>query len=444
MRWAASLCALGLVMALVHRVTAPPFTPLGGRAALAFGILVVAAVAGAELARRVRLPRVTGIVVLGFMVGPGWLGLVRADELGALAFIGNAALTVIAFEIGRSLSLHVSASRRDQLSRLAAGTVLVPFVAVALVATSVSHWFPLTAHQPFSSGLAASLALGSVAAVSSSTLTFAVLAESGSRAELGKTILQLSVIKDLGGIVLLAAVLVVARLVSAAGVVDLRVSLETTSRFLASLAAGIALGALAERYTTARFGAVGVLGALAIVSAFLVRERAIDFLVGLAAGVWIANRASDETRAELDRGLGILRLPAYGVTFALLGAGLRVDALADLWPWALLFAGVRVVTLRYGALWGARDASREVAQASWLGLWSQGGTALLLGSAARRAFPGWGVTFEALIAAMVVLHALLGPLALRYAVTSFPESPPDADIAALDRAEPRLDPVPVA
>lgn len=446
MRWAASLFALGLVMALVHRVTAPPFTPLGGRAALAFGLLVVAALVGADLARRARLPRVTGFVVLGFLVGPGWLGLIRADELRALAFMGNAALTLIAFEIGRSLHIHLAPAGRVQLARLALGTTLFPVVAVSLVAISVSHWLPLTVHQPFSSGLAASLALGAVAGISSATLTFGVLAESGDSPELGQSILHLSVLKDVAGVVLLVAVLVVARVASARGVVDARVALETTSRLLASLAVGLGLGALTVRYTSARFGGVAVLAALALAGGFLARERAIDFFVGLAAGMWILTRGTNETQAELDRGWGMLALPAYGVAFTLLGAGLRVDALADVWPWALLLAGVRAVTLRYGALWGGRDSSREFTEAVWLGLLSQGGTALLLASVARRAFPGWGVSFEALVAAMVVFHALLGPLALRYALAASGEPPGSAAIAALNAAEPppRLDPVPVA
>src|SRR5437879_9643454 len=75
MRWVASLFALGLMMALFHRVTAG--APLEARATLALGFLLLVAYLGGEIARRVRLPRLTGYLLVGFAVGPAWLGVVQ-------------------------------------------------------------------------------------------------------------------------------------------------------------------------------------------------------------------------------------------------------------------------------------------------------------------------------------------------------------------------------
>jgi len=84
MRWVASLFVLGLMMALFHRVTAGG--PLEARATLALGFLLLAAYLGGSLVARARarLPRLTGYLLVGFAVGPAWLGLVRRDELDAL------------------------------------------------------------------------------------------------------------------------------------------------------------------------------------------------------------------------------------------------------------------------------------------------------------------------------------------------------------------------
>ncbi len=81
----ASLFALGLMMALFHRVTAG--APLEARATLALGYLLLVAYVGGEIARRVRLPRLTGYLLVGFAVGPAWLGLVQREEVEALRFI---------------------------------------------------------------------------------------------------------------------------------------------------------------------------------------------------------------------------------------------------------------------------------------------------------------------------------------------------------------------
>src|SRR5205807_10426583 len=78
MRRVASLFALGLMMALFHRVTAG--APLEARATLALGFLLLVAYVGGEIARRVRLPRLTGYLLVGFAVGHVWLvPVLRAD-----------------------------------------------------------------------------------------------------------------------------------------------------------------------------------------------------------------------------------------------------------------------------------------------------------------------------------------------------------------------------
>ena len=102
----------------------------------------------------------------------------------------------------------------------------------------------------------------------------------------------------------------------------------------------------------------------------------------------------------------------------LMGAGLRVGVLADLWPWALLLAGLRALGIRYGLLWAGRhpNVTRAMARDGWLGLISQAGMALALARFARRAFPEWGVSLEALIVAMIGVHEVAGPICFRRAL----------------------------
>ena len=52
----------------------------------------------------------------------------------------------------------------------------------------------------------------------------------------------------------------------------------------------------------------------------------------------------------------------------------------------------------------------------WLGLISQAGVTFGLAAAARRAFPEWGVSLEALVVAMIGVHEILGPLCFQRAL----------------------------
>src|SRR2546428_677791 len=78
MRWVASLFALVLMMVLFHRITAGG--PLEARATLALGFLLLVALVGGDLARRVRLPRVTGYLLIGVAAGPAGPGPAFAGE----------------------------------------------------------------------------------------------------------------------------------------------------------------------------------------------------------------------------------------------------------------------------------------------------------------------------------------------------------------------------
>src|SRR5439155_1390434 len=91
MGWVASVFALGLIMALLHRLTAG--SPVEARATLALGFLLLAALAGGELAKRVRLPRVTGALLIGFAASPA-ITLAMIDEMRARGPLARSLLAV--------------------------------------------------------------------------------------------------------------------------------------------------------------------------------------------------------------------------------------------------------------------------------------------------------------------------------------------------------------
>src|SRR2546429_2083578 len=138
-----------------------------------------------------------------------------------------------------------------------------------------------------------------------------------------------------------------------------------------SLAVGALLGYGVSRYLglvhrhTALF-----LVAVALVAAEVARLVQLEtIIVALAAGVYLASVApaqGERVRHELKRGWP----PVYILLFVLAGAGLRLSALAALWPWGLLLVGLRAVSLRYGLLWAGRHASGTpaLARPGWLGL----------------------------------------------------------------------------
>lgn len=414
MWWAALAFTLGL-MALFHQLGRAG--PLEARATLALGFLLLAAHLGGAIAKRLRLPRITGFLITGIAVGPPWLGLVRGDEVLALGFIADAAVALIAFAAGSALTLE--GLRRDvhMLARVSAAAVLVPFGLVTAVVLSVSPWFPLTVHQPFGDAVAVALVLGAIVAASSPSVTMALIDELDARGPFAHAVLGVTIAKDVLVIVLFTIVLAIARPLASAGALDASVAWVALVRLLGSVAAGVALGYAVARYLkvvgrdTALF-----LVALAFFTAEVARLAGLEaMLIALAAGFYLENFSpveGERLRAELRRGA----LPVYVVFFAIAGAGLHVAR--ELWLWVALLVGLRAVALRLGTGWAGRSPAvmPDLARYGWLGLISQAGLALGLAAVARRAFPEWGVTLEALVVAMIGVHELAGPICFRRAL----------------------------
>ena len=416
MRVLASLFALGLMAALFHRVTAG--APLGARATLALGLLLLAAHVSGDFATRARLPRLTGYLVVGFVMGP-WLGLVRREEADALRFIQDAALALIALAAGSELTLDAVRRGRAGLARLAIGAVVFPVVAVTLIVASVSPWFPLTVHQPLGDGITVALVLGTLAAASSPAVTMAMIDELDARGPFARALLSVTIVQDVAVVILFALVLAAGTVLTSTGAVRIAVAGIALLDLAGSLAVGALLGFVLGRYQrlvqrdTALF-----LVAAAFVAVVVARLAGLEtIIIALAAGVCLQNVMPVEgarVRRELQRGAVFVSM----VFFALAGAGLRLGVLADLWPWVLLLAGLRIVSVRYGLLWAGRHAgvTPELARDGWLGLISQAGMALGLAQLARRAFPEWGVSLETLIVAMIGVHEVAGPICFRAAL----------------------------
>src|SRR5204862_320143 len=246
MRWVASLFALGLMMTLFHRVTAG--APLEARATLALGFLLLVAYVGGEIARRVRLPRLTGYLLVGFAVGPAWLGLVQREEVDALRFIEEAAVALIGLAAGSELTLDALRRGRVALARLASGAIVFPLLAVSLVVLSVSPWFPLTRHQPLGDALVVALVLGTLAAASSPAVTMAMMSELAAHGPVARALLDITVVKDVAVVLLFALALVLGKALTSAGALNVAVAGTAILQLLGSAAAGTLLGYALGQY----------------------------------------------------------------------------------------------------------------------------------------------------------------------------------------------------
>jgi|SRR6266853_2873960 len=423
MQWA-TLLVLGAATALFHRLTAG--APLEARATLALGFLLLAAPVAGSLVARHRWPRLVGYLGLGVIVGPGWFGLVRADEVTALRFVSDVVVTLIAFRAGAGLDLRAFAPPQLGLRRVLLGTVAGPFILTALVAFAVTPRFPLTVHESWGDRLAVALALGAFAVAASPVVVQALMDETGARGSLARDVLALAAGKEIAALALLALALLVAWPLAGAGAVMPAALWEGPALLVGALAAGALAAWLIAHFGVGARADSKILG-LALVAGLGAHWVGLEpVLFALVAGAVLRGLAPAQA-AALGEAVAGVEGPLFAVFFALAGAGFALGALAEAWGWVVLFAGLRALGLYYGMRWAARRPSVDpvLAQYGWWGLVAQPGATVALAAVARRAFPEWGVSLEALVLAMIGVNEVAGAISFRRALGAVGDSKED-------------------
>ena len=198
------LAAVALVVAamVVVRQLGPAASEDARGTALALGFTLIVALVTGEFLRRFRLPRLTGYLLFGLLVGP-YLGNVITEAMARqLQLVTGIATTLIAFIAGLTLNI-------ERLERRVAGagvttliTLAMAMSGMALLAWIVWPWLPI-APQATGTAKLAMIALLVVIVVSfSPTMSAAVIAETGSRGKLSDFVLAMVVLADLVVLVL--------------------------------------------------------------------------------------------------------------------------------------------------------------------------------------------------------------------------------------------------
>lgn len=414
--------------------TATPRTV--GQTAAAFGVLLVGAWLGGRVASAFGMPRLSGNLLFGVLVGPSLAAiakippLIGREELASLKLIEGLAITLIALAAGSEIKLSFVRERARTIARLFAGEFLA--VAPAVFAALAALLFLIPMAGPLGEAgtgtrLYIAAIVGLLAVADAPAVTIALLKETRATGLFPQLALCNTVLKDVAMVVLFSALLAVGiatlgtggDAASVGGASPLRVAVTIGLHLVGSLLLGALVAVLLwmlARFLRMRIEMFLVLACfgIAIVSEEL---HADSLLVALSAGMILANLASERTNERLIGAIDGLLLPVYCVFFGVAGAKLQLDALAVVWPAMLVVVAVRVATKRLGVTRAARRAGVPEPVASWL--WTstlpQAGVTLAMAIQFERAMGQhpWAASVSALLLSVVACNELIGPPLMR-------------------------------
>lgn len=401
-----------------------PF-PAPGRTTMLLGFLLLAAFICGELAREVKLPRITGYLVIGILFGPDIFHLLPRDTVDDFRLINGTALSLIALQAGGELRLKQIRARMKSIGSITASQIVITLAGVLAVVYLGRDLLPFLEGQSRRAVLAIALIFAVVAVAKSPATTIAVITEVRARGQLTDTVLGVSVLKDVIILLLIAAVIPAAVvLVDPGRGFDYHAVEEIAVAIVLSLVLGAAVGWAVGLYLrhVQRQTILFVL-ALAFVIVELAQAIGLEYiLVGMATGFMIQNFSP--RGPTFLHALEVNSLPLYALFFSVAGAGLNLSVIPVVWRVCLLIIAVRMLLIFGSTYMGAvmaRDPT-PVRRYAWMGFLAKAGVTLGLANMVQDRFTPWGDEVSAVIIAMIAVNQLIGPPLFRFALDAAGES----------------------
>lgn len=374
---------------------------------VSFGLVLLAGLIGGEISRRaLALPRITGYVAIGLLLGPFGLDWLAPGSIDAAGDIVDFAIGLVLFELGQRLDLRWL--RRD------------PWLAVAGLAESglsfacmyaVLHWFGI---PPLFAAFAAAIGMATSPAV-------VLLVAKEMKAE-GQVTERALCLTALNGVLAFTTVTLLTAFVHIEYQAGAVVALLQPSYVL--------LGSLLLGYGAAQLAILGgrILGKreelqFAMHVALLVLAVGLSDLLKLSVLVTLLTfgiiaRNLDRSRWLMPINAGYAGQIFYVVLFVVLGAGLRPDQLAAGGLVATMYVLARFVGKSAGVMLFAPLSRLRPGSAGLLSLAlvPMSGLALMLAQGPGKLYPEFGAKLSAVVLAAAVILELIGPLAAQYAL----------------------------
>jgi len=391
----------------------------------AFGIVAVASGRIAGVFEKLKLPQITGFLIIGLVSGPEMLGLIDAEALPRLNFLNEIALAFIAFAVGSELFLKDLMRRMKSIFYLLLSQAVMVFLLVGLATFLVLDMVPFFEEQTLAFRIAVSLLIGSIAIATSPAASIAVINELRARGPFTQTSIGVTVVKDFVVIVLFSVVFTLAKSV----IHDVRLSLFFIVQVSVELAVAFGMGFILWLMMRLVFSIKGALrlkklmvlglGYLAYLFSTVVQAHSTEYLglelhvepllICIVGSFLVINYSiyrNDFTKIVKETGPYV-----YIVFFTLTGARISLDVVSSLWYITLLLFGARVISLMLAGFTGSIIAGDppKIVRLSWMPYITQAGISLGLATVIGSEFPGWGEQITTLLISVIVINEILGP-----------------------------------
>ena len=379
---------------------------------LSVGLILMAALTAGHLAQLVKVPEVTGYLLVGVLIGPATLDLISHDNIATLSFLSDVALGLILFNIGAIFEAANFRRVGPGVLRVTLWEATLAFVLVCAVLVFSGATWPLA------------LLLAVVAMETAPATTLMILNEYDAKGPMSERLLALVALNNVYVLITFGVVTAGLRLMEAGSGGWMASAYPAVHGLVWSIAGSIALGAfigLVMDLWASRVKESGEAMTLSI-GVVLIGVGASRWLglspliTTLALGATVANASARGD--QLLRALGRADPPLYAAFFVIAGAELVPSSVLGLGLAGLGYTLARAFGKIAGARIGLRgqDVSPIVRRQMGYCLVSSSSLAVGLTIQIRSAFPAYAASVTGIVLAGVVVFEIIGPLLTRRAL----------------------------
>ena len=373
------------------------------------GCAFLAGLAADAIGRRTHLPRVTMVLIIGFVVGPSCFGLLPEHYYGMFENASSIALTMVGFLLGERLIHSIRGGEGRAVLWISIATVVVTATVVFLGLWAVG--VPLSA----------ALLLAGIATATAPAATVDVVRQTGAKGKFADLLLGVVAVDDAWGLLGFSLLMAAARMAvgdaDSAWLPALEGLWELGGAILIGGLLGLCMAFLTGRVSKGEPTLLEALGFVFLSCGIAIAAEVSFILTAMVMGAFVAVFAKHHERAF--HSIEHIELPFMILFFLLAGASLEVEAIQAIGWIGITYAALRMAGRILGGWWGGQlaGASDSTKWRIGLGMMPQAGVALGMALLAEHKFPESGELILQITIGSTVFFELVGPLLTRFALT---------------------------
>jgi len=371
---------------------------------ITLGILLLLGLATDAIGRRTRLPRVTLLLIFGFVVGPAGLDFLSPNEEKWVSLVTDMALIMIGFLLGEKFTLPFLRQHGKLVLLISMAEVVVTALVVLIGLLLIGLPMDMA------------LLLAGIATATDPAAVTDVVHEIHADGVFTRAMLGIVAVDDAWGLIVFSCMLTIAQTFSGQGGIIgplLTGAWELGGALLVGIALGIPMAYVTGRIKPGEPSLVEALGVIFLCGGIAIWLKVSFLLASMVLGCVVANLARHHIRPF--HAIEGIEWPFMILFFVLAGASLQLETLFQIGFVGSAYIIFRIIGRLLGGWTGGAISNAKPLMRRWMGivLMPQAGVALGMALVVIERRPDLGEIILPVVIASTVLFELIGPVLTR-------------------------------